>query len=147
MTDSEPLDSISTHLRREILDEMESIGTKNNAARGVRVGLAIAANIVARGRRLTAREKVDNLFKAIADFEAEKPDDLDDDPPYFWRDMKDVPKDQDVILYFSTGTCRVPLVARYQQGYMDPIGLKDWKVIRPIPGDAPTGWLPLIYKD
>lgn len=69
------------------------------------------------------------------------------DAPYAWRDMKDVPKDQDVILYFSTGTCRVPLVARYNPGFMDPIGLVDWRVIQPIPGPAPTGWLPLIWKD
>lgn len=66
---------------------------------------------------------------------------------YVWRDMKDVPRDQDVILYFTTGSCRCPLVARYEKGYIDPIGLVDWRVVQPIPGPEPTGWLPLIWKD
>ncbi|MDE2106272.1 MAG: hypothetical protein KGL39_54130 [Patescibacteria group bacterium] len=69
------------------------------------------------------------------------------EPAYVWRDMKDAPKDQDIILYFTVGTCRIPLVARYEPGCMDPIGLADWRVIHPIPGDAPTGWLPIVWKD
>ena len=68
--------------------------------------------------------------------------------PYVWGDMKDVPKDQDVILYFSVGTCRVPYVARYNKGFRDPrTGVMDWETVHPIPGDTPTGWLPIVWKD
>jgi hypothetical protein len=66
---------------------------------------------------------------------------------YTWNPIETVPKNKDVILYFSLGSCRVPLVARYEEGYLDPIGLMNWRVIHPIPGDHPTGWLPILWKD
>lgn len=70
------------------------------------------------------------------------------EPPYAWNDMDSVPKDKPVILYFSVGTCRVPYVARYKKGFLDPRhGVMDWETIEPIPGDTPTGWLPIIWKD
>lgn len=69
-------------------------------------------------------------------------------PDYEWRPIETVPKDgTNVILYFSLGTCRVPYVAKYRKGYMDESGVMDWETVRPIPADAPTGWLPIIYKD
>lgn len=73
---------------------------------------------------------------------------MPDTPVYSWNDMSTVPKDKPVILYFTTGTCRVPYVAQYRQGFLDPrTGVMDWETIAPIPGDAPTGWLPIIWKD
>lgn len=102
------------------------------------------------------RETLDAIIKALSTTPQSPPGALNEEPtsespierePYVWRDMKDVPKDQDVILYFSLGTCRVPLVARCEPGYLDPIGLVDWRVTHPIPGEAPTGWLPIVWKD
>lgn len=70
------------------------------------------------------------------------------DAPYKWLDMADVPKDGTwVILYFSVGTCRIPYVARYNKGFRDPNGVLDWEAATPIPGDTPTGWLPVLWKD
>jgi hypothetical protein len=71
------------------------------------------------------------------------------DAPYKWLDIDDAARDgKPVILYFSVGTCRVPYVAKYNKGFLDPrSGVMDWETVHPIPGDAPTGYLPIVWKD
>jgi hypothetical protein len=70
------------------------------------------------------------------------------DQPYEWQPIEKVPKDgTEVILYFSTGSCRVPCIARYREGALDSLGVPNWERVECIPGPQPTGWLPIIYKD
>jgi len=47
------------------------------ATPGVRIGLAIAASIVRRGRRLTEDEQFENLIAALAEVDEEEPKDAD----------------------------------------------------------------------
>ena len=61
------LEETREKFKSEILAAMEETPAGTIAELGVRVGLAIAARIVERGRRLTAKEKLDNLFAAVRD--------------------------------------------------------------------------------
>lgn len=58
-------------LRNEILAELRSTPIELFEGPAMRVGLSIAAKILERGRRLTAREEMNNLSRAMNEWEQE----------------------------------------------------------------------------
>lgn len=65
----EIIDADRKRIVAEILAEIDARPIRTDVDRSIRLGMALAANIVRRGRRLTAHKKLVNLANALAEEE------------------------------------------------------------------------------